>query len=66
LSARTEQLKREATAAREQLVGTVGDLGGAVTDAKEEAVATARRYAPYAAGAVGALTLLRVVLRRKR
>jgi len=64
MSARTEELKREAARAREQLVGTVGDLGGAVTDAKQEAVATARRYAPYAAGAAGLVAVLRL-LRRK-
>ena len=65
---RTEELRREATKAREDLVATVGELGATVNEAKDETVRTAKRYAPYAAGVVGLGVLVKVVgiVRRRR
>ena len=63
---RTEQLKAEATAARENLVATVGELGETVGEARRETVETVRHYAPYAGGLLGAAVLLRVVRALRR
>ena len=60
MSKRKDELRVEAKAARQRVVGTVGELGTAVTLAKEEAVGTARRYAPIAGGAVAGLLLLKL------
>jgi hypothetical protein len=61
MSARTERLRREAETARKELVGTVGQLGATVNEARNEAVAQAKRFAPAAAGVAGGLLLLRLL-----
>ena len=66
MSARTDQLRREAKESRERLVATVGQLGGAVDAVKDEITVKARRYAPIAAGSVAGLVLLRALGRRRR
>jgi hypothetical protein len=65
---RTDELRAEATAARENLVATVGELGDTVSEVKQETVRTARHYAPYAAAVAGAGVLLKIVgiARRRR
>jgi hypothetical protein len=63
---RTDELKAQATAARENLVATVGELGETVNEAKRETVETVRHYAPYAGGLVGAAVLLRIVRSLRR
>ncbi len=64
---RTDDLKAEAAAARENLVATVGELGETVNEAKREGVETVRHYAPYAAALAGVGIALKVVglLRRR-
>jgi len=64
---RTDDLKAEAAAARENLVATVGELGETVNEAKREGVETVRHYAPYAAALAGVGIVLKVVglLRRR-
>jgi hypothetical protein len=61
----TERKRAEAQAARERLVGTVGELGTAVQDAKQRLRERAVAAVPYVAGGVGLITVLKV-LRRKR
>ena len=61
----TERKRAEAQAARERLVGTIGELGSAVQDAKQRLRERAVAAAPYVAGGVGLITVLKV-LRRKR
>ena len=63
---RTDELKAQATAARENLVATVGELGETVSEAKRETVETVRHYAPYAGGLVGVAVLLRIVRSLRR
>lgn len=58
---RTDELKAEAIAARENLVATVGELGDTVSEAKREGVETVRHYAPYAAALAGSAVLLKVI-----
>ena len=60
---RTDELKVEATRAREELVASVGVLGATVDDAKAAAVGKAKRAAPIAAGIAGALILLKLIRR---
>jgi hypothetical protein len=55
-----EDLRAEAKAARTRVVGTVGELGTAITAAKADAVGTAKRFAPLAGGAVAGLVLLKL------
>jgi putative Ca2+/H+ antiporter (TMEM165/GDT1 family) len=59
----SDQLREEARLARENLVTTVGELGDTVQLAKAETVTTAKKYAPIAAGVLGALILVKVVRR---
>ena len=59
----SDQLREEARLARENLVTTVGELGDTVQLAKAETVTTAKKYAPIAAGVVGALILVKVLRR---
>ena len=65
MTSETERKRREAQAARERLVGTVGELGVAVQDAKARLVERTKAAVPYVAGGVGLITVLKV-LRRKR
>ena len=65
MTSETERKRREAQAARERLVGTVGELGVAVKDAKARLVERTKAAVPYVAGGVGLITVLKV-LRRKR
>jgi len=60
MSKRKDELGTEAKAARQRVVGTVGELATAVALAKQEAVGTARRYAPLAGGVVAGLVLLKL------
>ena len=61
----TERKRAEAQAARERLVGTVNELGGAIQDTKRRAVERAQAAAPFVVGGIGVLAALKV-LRRKR
>ena len=65
MTSETERKRQEAQAARERLVGTVGELGVAVQDAKARLVERTKAAVPYVAGGVGLITVLKV-LRRKR
>ena len=65
MTSETERKRAEATAARERLVGTVGELGTAVQDAKQRLRERAQAAAPYVAGGVGLIAVLKV-MRRKR
>jgi hypothetical protein len=65
VTSETERKRAEAQAARERLVGTVNELGGAVQDAKQRLRERAVAAVPYVAGGVGLITVLKV-LRRKR
>jgi hypothetical protein len=65
VTSETERKRAEAQAARERLVGTVGELGTAVQDAKQRLRERAVAAAPFVAGGVGLITVLKV-LRRKR
>ncbi|MDX6541740.1 MAG: hypothetical protein QOI71_3350 [Gaiellales bacterium] len=65
MTSETERKRAEAQAARERLVGTVGELGTAVQDAKQRLRERAVAAAPFVAGGVGLITVLKV-LRRKR
>ena len=65
MTTETERKRVEAQAARKRLVGTVGELGVAVQDAKQRMVDRAKAAVPYVAGGVGLITVLKV-LRRKR
>ncbi len=59
----SDQLREEARLARENLITTVGELGDTVQLAKAETVTTAKKYAPVAAGVLGALILVKVIRR---
>jgi hypothetical protein len=59
----SDQLREEARLARENLVTTVGELGDTVQLAKAETVTTAKKYAPIAAGVLGALILVKLARR---
>jgi hypothetical protein len=59
----SDQLREEARLARENLVQTVGELGDTVQLAKAETVTTAKKYAPIAAGVLGALVLVKILRR---
>jgi hypothetical protein len=65
VSGETARKRAEAKAARERLVGTVNELGTAVQDAKQRAKERAQAAAPFVAGGIGLITVLKV-LRRKR
>jgi hypothetical protein len=65
VTSETERKRQEAQAARERLVGTVGELGVAVQDAKQRLVERTKAAVPFVAGGVGLITVLKV-LRRKR
>ena len=65
MTSETERKRAEAQAARERLVGTVGELGTALQEAKERLRERAKAAAPFVAGGVGLITVLKV-LRRKR
>jgi hypothetical protein len=65
VTSETERKRAEAQAARERLIGTVNELGTAVTDAKERAKERARAAAPFVAGGVGLITVLKVLRRKK-
>ena len=65
----TEEARKKVEAARQQLVGTVGEIGTAIDDTKAEVERKAKKAAPIAAGAAGvliALKVLRRVARRKK
>jgi hypothetical protein len=64
VSENKERLRKEATASRERLVSTFGELGKAVSQTRDEAVSSARRAAPFAGAALAALIFLRI--RRSR
>jgi len=66
MSARTDQLRRQAETAKKDLVGTVGQLGATVNEARHEAIEQAKRYAPAAGVAAGGLIFLRILAGRGR
>ena len=59
----TEAARKEVEEARQRLVGTVGAIGAALEDTKNEMQQKARRAAPIVAGAIGLLVLLKIVRR---
>ena len=59
----TDQARKEVEEARQRLVGTVGEIGTALEDTKNEMQQKARRAAPIVAGAIGLLVLLKIVRR---
>lgn len=65
MTSETEQKRLEAQAARARLVGTVGELGTAVQDAKQRLRERAVAAVPYVAGGVGLITVLKVLRRKK-
>lgn len=65
MTSETERKRAEAQAARKRLVGTVGELGTAVQDAKQRLRERAVAAVPYVAGGVGLIAALKVI-RRKR
>jgi hypothetical protein len=62
----TADAKREVEAARQRLVGTVGEIGAAIDETKAEMQQKVQRAAPIALGAVGVLILLKVLRRSRR
>jgi hypothetical protein len=62
----TDEARREVEAARQRLVGTVGEIGTAIDDTKAEVQQKAKRAAPIAAGVVGLMVLLKVLRRGRR
>ena len=65
MTSETERKRLEAQAARARLVGTVGELGTAVQDAKQRLRERAVVAVPYVAGGVGLITVLKVLRRKK-
>ncbi len=61
-----ERLRREADASRERIVATVGEFGAAARATKDDAVASAKRYAPIAGGVAAGLALLKILGGRSR
>ena len=64
----TNQLRDDATRAREDLVGTVGEFVTALTEVKADAVAKTKAAVPKAGAVIGGLILLRILfglLRRR-
>ena len=53
-----ERLRREADASRERIVATVGEFSAAARATRDEAIASAKRYAPIAGGVAVGLALL--------
>jgi hypothetical protein len=64
--AERERLRLEAEASRKRLVATVGEFSTVARDTKDEAVASAKRYAPIAGGAAIGLVLLKIAGGRGR
>jgi hypothetical protein len=62
----TEEARKKVEAARQQLVGTVGEIGTAIDDTKAEVQQKAKRAAPIAIGAAGAYVALKVLRRALR
>jgi hypothetical protein len=60
------QLRTEATASRERIVATIGEMRSVADQARTEAVATAKRNAPIIGGALAGLILLRLSMRSSR
>jgi hypothetical protein len=63
-----QEARRKVEEARQQLKGTVGEIGTAIDDTKAEVQQKAKKAAPIAAAAAGAfiaLKVLRRVLRRR-
>ena len=58
------EARAQAEAARQKLAGTVGELGGAIDETKQEVVGKAKMVAPIAAGIVATLVLLKLTRRR--
>jgi len=61
----TDQAREDVQAARARLRSTVGELGTVVQETRADVTAKVRKTAPLAAGAVGALALLRLLRRRR-
>jgi hypothetical protein len=59
------ELRRDVQQARSQLAGTVGELGQALDDTRVELVRKLRQYAPWAAGALGSLVLVKALRKAK-
>ncbi len=55
-----ERLRREADASRERIVATVGEFSAVARATRDEALATAKKYAPIAGGAAAGLALLKI------
>jgi hypothetical protein len=61
-----EDARRKVEQARAQLKGTVGEIGTAIDDTKAEVQQKARKAAPIAAAAAGAIIVLKVLRRALR
>jgi hypothetical protein len=61
-----QRLRREADASRERIVAAVGEFSDVARETKQEAITTAKRYAPIAGGAVAGLALLMMASRGRR
>jgi hypothetical protein len=64
--AERERLRREADASKKRIVATVGEFSSAARATRDEAVASAKRYAPIAGGAAAGLALLKILGGRRR
>lgn len=62
----TDDAKQQVEEARKRLKGTVGEIGTAIDDTKAEVERKAKRAAPFAAAAAGALVLVKVLRRGSR
>ena len=62
----SEDIRREMREAREQLVGSFEGLGASLDEAAQTARDKAMQAAPMAVAALGALTVLAILVRRRR
>jgi hypothetical protein len=62
----TDEARRQVEEARQRLVGTVGEIGTAIDQTKAEVQQKAKKAAPIAAGAAGAIILLKVLRKALR
>jgi hypothetical protein len=61
-----EEARQKVEEARQQLKGTVGEIGNAIDDTKVEVQQKVRKAAPIAAAVAGVLIVLKVLRRGRR
>lgn len=59
MSPRHDDLRRDATKARDDLVSTIGEIGSAVAEIRSDALVKAKKAAPAVGGGLLLLILLR-------